>query len=211
MVRSDLLLTFNLTATLGPMANVVSIGALVTSWRVDLNDPANPGQLLPANQVLMGTPIDDPRWCYWINVVSLICGFIGNLFLLLNFTGRMRYLISLPVSVSLWFLSAGLLVGDVAAMHFYATPQDSVETYSEGFWYGIAAASLYLILTVLLFVNIVGYVRGHYPQRFNLTEDQRTLIVQTMLFFVWLAGGAGVYSRLEGWLFVDAVSLARSP
>ena len=37
-----------LAATLGPLANVLSIGALVTSWRVDLIDPANPaGDLLP--------------------------------------------------------------------------------------------------------------------------------------------------------------------
>lgn len=26
-----------------------------------------------------------------------------------------------------------------------------------------------------------------------------------MLFFIWLAGGAAVYSRLEGWRFIDAV------
>jgi potassium channel subfamily K len=29
-----------------------------------------------------------------------------------------------------------------------------------------------------------------------------------MLFFIWLAGGAGVYSRLEGWRFIDAVRIA---
>ena len=53
--------------------------------------------------------------------------------------------------------------------------------------------------------NFIGYIRGHYPQHFDLTEDQRTLIIQTILFFIWLAGGAGVYARLEGWHFIDAV------
>src|ERR1700761_6040608 len=68
-----------LAATLGPLANVLSIGALVTFWRLDLSDPAHPGQLLPQTQ---GTLLPDPRWCYWVNVFSLVLGFVGNLFLL---------------------------------------------------------------------------------------------------------------------------------
>ena len=92
-------------------------------------------------------------------------------------------------------------------MHTRAPPISTYETYSGGFWYGIAAASVYLLLSILLMVNFIGYIRGHYPQHFDLTEDQRTLIVQTILFFIWLAGGAGVYARLEGWHFIDAVRL----
>jgi potassium channel subfamily K, other eukaryote len=91
-------------------------------------------------------------------------------------------------------------------MHLSAPPISPNQAYSEGFWYGMAAASMYLTLSCLLLLNLLGYIRGHYPQMFELTEDQRTLIVQTMMFFIWLAGGAGVYSRLEGWHFVDSVS-----
>jgi potassium channel subfamily K len=73
-----------MAATLGPLANVSSIAALVTSWRqrnvVD-------GVRVPDFE---GVAFADPRWCYWINVASLICGFLGNLFLLLNFTQRIR-------------------------------------------------------------------------------------------------------------------------
>jgi len=43
----------------------------------------------------------------------------------------------------------------------------------------------------------VGFFLGHYPQHFALTESQRTLILQTMLFFIWLAGGAAVFSKVE--------------
>lgn len=43
-------------AALGPLANVLSIAALVTSWRLDLvNDK---GHLVSQ---LIGTPISDPR------------------------------------------------------------------------------------------------------------------------------------------------------
>jgi potassium channel subfamily K len=90
-------------------------------------------------------------------------------------------------------------------MHRYTPPSGPLQVYSEGFWYGFAAAIIYLVLTILLLINLIGYIRGHYPQHFELSEDQQTLIVQTMLYFVWLSGGAGTYSRIEGWRFVDAL------
>lgn len=63
---------------------------------------------------------------------------------------------------------------------------------------------------MILMINMLGYFLGHYPQKFNLSEHQRTLIIQTMLFFVWLAGGGYVFSKVEeadGWKFVDGVGL----
>jgi potassium channel subfamily K len=61
-------------------------------------------------------------------------------------------------------------------------------------------------------INMLGYFLGHFPDHFALTDAQRTLILQTMLFFIWLGGGAAVFSRIEsdqgekGWKFADAVS-----
>lgn len=54
-------------------------------------------------------------------------------------------------------------------------------------------------------VNMLGYFLGHYPQHFELSEEQRNLILQTMMFFIWLAGGAGIFARVSGWTFVDAL------
>jgi potassium channel subfamily K len=166
-----------LAATLGPMANVLSIGALVSFWRMDMSDPVNSGQLLSQP---LGVPYKDPKWCFWVNVISLIAGFVGNLFLLLNFTQRVRYLIALPFSIILWFFACALLVGDLAAMHLHAAPVGPTQIYAGGFWYALAAACMYLILTGLLMCNLIGFIRGHYARHFELTEDQRTLIVQTV-------------------------------
>ena len=58
---------------------------------------------------------------------------------------------------------------------------------------------------MLLMVNMLGYFLGHYPQHFELTDEQRNLILQTMMFFLWLAGGGGVFARVCGWSFVDAL------
>ena len=58
---------------------------------------------------------------------------------------------------------------------------------------------------MLLMVNMLGYFLGHYPQHFELSEEQRNLILQTMMFFIWLAGGGGIFARVSGWTFVDAL------
>ena len=48
-----------LAATIGPLANVTSIAALVTYWRQDLIDLA--GEVLSP---LQGIPIRDPKWYF---------------------------------------------------------------------------------------------------------------------------------------------------
>jgi potassium channel subfamily K len=110
-----------LAATLGPLANVSSIAALVTSWRQT--------NYLDGSFVsdFEGRPYADPRWCYWINVASLICGFLGNLFLLLNFTQRIRYIIALPATIVFWYLSSGFLIAITACMDVYVPPERPVE------------------------------------------------------------------------------------
>ncbi|KAL8863831.1 MAG: hypothetical protein Q9174_007536 [Haloplaca sp. 1 TL-2023] len=91
-------------------------------------------------------------------------------------------------------------------MEKYVPPQRPEQTYSQGFWHAVIAAILYLLLSMILMVNMLGYFLGHYKQHFELSDEQRNLILQTMLFFFWLAGGAGVYTKVDGELqFVDAL------
>lgn len=98
-------------------------------------------------------------------------------------------------------------------MNVYVPPLRPYQSYTEGYWYAVIATALYFICSMILMVNMLGYFLGHYPQRFDLTDHQRTLILQTMIFFIWLAGGAAVFARVEtdlgeeGWAFVDAVSV----
>lgn len=96
-------------------------------------------------------------------------------------------------------------------MQIYAPPHRPYETYTQGFWYAIAAAAFYLLCSMLLMVNMLGYFLGHYPDNFALSDSQRTLILQSMVFFIWLAGGAAVFSKIQsdagesGWSFADAM------
>ncbi|PQE29100.1 potassium channel protein [Rutstroemia sp. NJR-2017a BBW] len=140
-----------------------------------------------------------------LNAVSLACGFTGNFFLLLNFTRRVRYIVALPLSIIFWYFATGILIGIIIAMHQYEPPIRPGQTYSQGFWSAIIAATLYMIGSMILMINMMGYFLGHYPQHFELDDDQRTLILQTMMFFIWLAGGAGVYEAVCGFSYANAL------
>lgn len=113
-----------LAATIGPLANVFSIAAIVTYWRMclvpDADDPAichwdgKAASLVPE---LYGKPYKDPHWCLTLNIVSLVAGCVGNFFLLCNFTGRVRYIIALPVTILMWYIATGILIGITLCMH----------------------------------------------------------------------------------------------
>ena len=90
-------------------------------------------------------------------------------------------------------------------MNEFIPPHRPEQTYSQGFWHAIIASVLYLCSSMLLMVNMLGYVLGHYPQHFELSDEQRNLFLQTMMFFFWLAGGAAVFARVCGWSYVDSL------
>lgn len=83
-------------------------------------------------------------------------------------------------------------------MHIHSPPVWP-EIYSQGYYQAIFSAFFYALGAFLLAINMLGYLRGYYPRQFDLDDDQRTLILQTMLFFVWLAGGGAVFAWLEDW------------
>ena len=53
--------------------------------------------------------------------------------------------------------------------------------------------------------TIYGAIKGHYSKEFKLTIPQRTLMLQTICLLGYLLLGALVYSKIEGWKFLDAV------
>ncbi|XHG05558.1 hypothetical protein AWENTII_008777 [Aspergillus wentii] len=188
-----------IAASIGPLANVMSIAALITPWRNDIYYDKSDQFGLPVQEGFR-----DPRWCTALNATSLACGVFGNLFLLCNFTRAVRYIIALPASIILWLLATVILIGITAAMHIYQSPSPG-QIYSEAYWSAVIAAVLYFILCIILMINMLGYFLGHYPQHFALTDDQRTLILQTMAFMVWLLVGAAIFQQAIGIPFSDAL------
>ncbi len=140
-----------------------------------------------------------------LNAISLACGFFGNICLLFNFTKRVRYIIALPLTIISWYTATSILIGIIVAMNTYVPPISPGETYSQGFWYAVNASVLYMLGATGLIFNIIGYFLGHYPQHFDLDDYQRTLILQTMMFFIWLAGGAAVFSNVDDLSYANAL------
>lgn len=95
------------------------------------------------------------------------------------------------------------MIAITVSVEKHVPPHRPDQTYSQGFWHAIIAAVLYLISSMILMINMLGYFLGHYPQHFELNDEQRNLILQTMVFFVWLAGGAGVFAKVSGQQYVD--------
>ncbi|GAB1199294.1 hypothetical protein APSETT444_008640 [Aspergillus pseudonomiae] len=98
-----------------------------------------------------------------------------------------------------------LLPDPRCSVHIYASPIPPNQTYSQAYWYAVIAAIHYFILTSILMINMLGYFLGHYPQYFALTDGQRTLILQTTAFGVWLIVGAAVFHEVMGISIAEAL------
>ncbi|KAF8462770.1 hypothetical protein BDZ91DRAFT_826746 [Kalaharituber pfeilii] len=182
------------SATFGPVANLLSICALVETWRVSASNDDD--------------RVSDPPWALAINAVSLAFGIAANISLLLTFLRRVPYRFSQPFTVVAWFLSAALLIVLLIA---YARspdikPQKGI-VWSQSYYYAIISAALYFSICLMLAFNLWGaYVRAHYPPGLpGLTAPQRSLMLQSFVYMCYLGGGAAVFARLEHWSFLDAI------
>jgi len=138
----------------------------------------------------------------------LVLGFVGNILLMFNYAQRVSYRIAMPMTILMWYLASGLLLGILLATHYHNPPNhvgDPLAMYSQGYWYGVISACLYLIAASLLFINILGFLKGHYPAHVESSKNERSLMLQTILFFAWLAGGAGVFAKVEDWNYANAM------
>lgn len=149
-----------------------------------------------------------------INALSLVSALVANTSLLLNMARRVKFSIAQPITIAGFLLSAVLLISDLAALtasHTYRIPIGDVaapaarHSLSSAFYYGIMAACIYTIIAALMCVTVYGANNGHYEKEFRLTVAQRTLMLQTMAFFAYLLLGALVFSKVEGWQYLDAV------
>ena len=106
------------------------------------------------------------------------------------------------------YMSALLLVLPIGLIHdskFYS--DSSPAAFSQSYYYGLISSVLYFTISTLLLLSMLGAtVFRKYPASFStLTGPQRTLMLQTISFSLYLALGAGVFARIEGWEFTDGV------
>ncbi|KAL9027018.1 MAG: hypothetical protein Q9196_004404 [Gyalolechia fulgens] len=187
-----------LAGTFGPMASAFSVCALVENWRVIV--PHGPG----GNEA-HGIDIKDPEWLIAINTISLVLALVANIALLLNMARRLSFSIAQPITIVGWFISSLLLIALVFAATYGMELPGEDRALTQAFYYAIIAAGLYFVIATLMCVTVYGAYKEHYPQEFKLTMSQRTLMLQTISYMVYLLAGAAVYYRVEGWKFLDCV------
>ena len=148
-----------------------------------------------------------------LNAPSLLAAIIANGALLLNMAHRLRFSIAQPITIHGFMLAGILLIADIAALagapHYHISRPEAIpddrHALTHAFYFAIFAAVIYVIISLLMCLTVYGARKGHYPRRFQLTPPQRTLMLQTMGFITYLLLGALVYSKIEGWAFVNAV------
>ncbi|KAJ5965818.1 hypothetical protein N7481_012532 [Penicillium waksmanii] len=179
--------------TFGPMASAFNVCSLSQPWRMELG-----GKVIP-----------DPKWVTAINAISLFFALIANLFLSLNMARRIRFEVAQPIMIIGWFISSALLIGILIPVGVLMyKPENDGRIYAQSYFYGAFAAGLYFIISSLLSVTAYGAYTGHYDREFKLTTSQRTLMLQTIIFCMYLLLGAEVFATVEGWRFLDAVYFA---
>ncbi|KAF8959169.1 hypothetical protein BDZ97DRAFT_1839267 [Flammula alnicola] len=180
--------------TFGPIASLFSVCGLVETWRIGRDD---------------GRRIRDPTWTIGLNASSLFLAFFANIILLFNFARRIRYAIAQPLSISLWYMSAIFLIVPIGFTHGsdLISNSGSAIIFSQSYYYAFISSILYFSISSLLLMSSLGSIVFHaYPPSFStLTRPQRTLMLQTLSFSLYLALGAGVFSSIENWGFADGL------
>ncbi|KAJ7457934.1 hypothetical protein B0H11DRAFT_1818017 [Mycena galericulata] len=179
--------------TFGPLANFFSVCAQSQSWReYDAN----------------GIRIPDPEWLVVVTGLSLAMSLLSNIILLANFGHLLRYSVAQPLTIGLWYISAVLLIIPLGLLRGnLGMPNAAAHEHSQAYYYAIISGVIYVVLPSLLVANAMGaYVFHAYPPSFNaLTVPQRTLMLQTIVYVLYLAAGAGVFAHVEGWDYLDGV------
>ncbi|KAI0477760.1 hypothetical protein GGR56DRAFT_424839 [Xylariaceae sp. FL0804] len=186
-----------IAGTWGPVASAFSICALAKNWRQ---------YIPPDSNVTIAIFVGDPPWLYAINAIQLFIAVVANAFLLLNMTKRVRFSVAQPITIVGWYVSAICLVSLCATAGGPLLLQPEIDyVWSQAFYYAIFSAILYFIVASLMVVTVWGAEAGHYPQDFELSTSQRTLMLQTIVFLGYLLLGALVFSHIEGWNYLDGV------
>ncbi|ODV69130.1 hypothetical protein HYPBUDRAFT_152302 [Hyphopichia burtonii NRRL Y-1933] len=168
-------------AYLSPIGNLILITCLIEHWRVDKTT---------------GETIPDEPYRTALNALSFIFGIIGNIFLLLNFSQAVEYLISQCISIFCWIVAAILLLIDVLLTNEDFYDEHHLFGRSEGFWFAVMTIFFYSMCAMVLSLNFIGYKLKKYPARFNLDNKQRTLMFYTIVFIIWQVIGTVSFAHL---------------
>lgn len=111
------------------------------------------------------------------------------------------------ITVFGWFISATILfslIGVKARQHREAPPDQSFE-YTQNFFCAILAASLYILIAILL-ASYTARARSLHLSRWDRrTVECTSIMLRAVTFATIILVGAAIYSTIEGWSLMDAL------
>lgn len=170
-----------LSACCAPIGNFISLIALIEHWRVN---------------AATGRFVTEPPSARALNIVGFALGIVGNISLLMNFSGTLAYVATQCVSIGCWFIAASVLLAALLITNANLTGITVVYHRSTGFWLAFWTMIMYYCCCMTLTVNLLGYKLRKYPASFALDKNQRLLMHYTIVFSIWQAVGSVAMKHL---------------
>ncbi|XBW37569.1 hypothetical protein QEN19_003150 [Hanseniaspora menglaensis] len=169
-----------ITAVIGPLSHMFSIACLVNKWMMTKNTRNG---------------VKDNSLIVVLNCVSLFVGGVSNITLLLHFSDKISYLRAQLVNITGWGFAGTILLVDII---IFRSVEFDHSTYSKdiGFWYAVYTCIMYFFCSILLMIHLLGYKLGKYKPTFNLSEDEKAVMLYTFLLFLWISWGSWLYSKI---------------
>jgi potassium channel subfamily K len=192
-----------LVCTVGPIASGFNICALVVPWRSLDSITSEEGRRHRSH-------VDDPGWLIAVTALALCVALVGSAALLLNITKRLSFAVGQTGAISGFAMGSLLLIAGVAVLSSssfitdYPTTPGTHLNRTGAYYYAIVTAATYTILAMFLSLTVYGANAGYYPRDVRLSTASRTLMLQTIAFMTFLLVGALVFSKIEGWHYLDA-------
>lgn len=150
-----------------------------------------------------------------INAVSLFCGVVANLSILLMAEEGNGYLAFLA-KYNLQLITTTIIGGGCASVILVALVLSTLVelrlpylAFTEAFYYAIISAALYFITTTLLIFTAYMLWRNRSSKekisQVQFVHGHHRLVLLTVLFMAYILLGAVIFSRVEGWRYLDAV------
>ncbi len=112
---------------------------------------------------------------------------------------RLSFSIAQPITIVGWYIASVLLIAIIwATKDGLKIAFNQVRGPTRAYYYAIIAAVVYFVTVTLMVFTVYGASRGDYLKEFKLKMSQRTLMLQTIAYMVYLLGGAAAYAKVDG-------------
>ncbi|OJZ82635.1 hypothetical protein ASPFODRAFT_210468 [Aspergillus luchuensis CBS 106.47] len=184
-----------LAGTMSAMATVFGICAVSYGWlEIDSFDVGS-------------VVVVQSSWAVTIAAISLALSATADLALLLIMMLKLDAVRGYLATALLYFVSSMLLfslIGVTVDQPPYTNPPQTLQ-YTQNFYYGIFAATLYLFIAALLAIYACGVRTIHLSMQDRRIIENTSIVLRAFTLAAFLLGGAAIYIPIEGWSLTDSL------